>query len=46
MTLDCGGKESYGRLVCRVFLRSGEEVDLDQVKQVSPGKQYQPSLTP
>jgi endonuclease YncB( thermonuclease family) len=32
VTLDCGKEESYGRLVCKVLLPSGEDADLDQVK--------------
>ncbi len=32
VNLDCGGEESYGRLVCKVLLPNGEDVDLDQVK--------------
>ena len=32
VNLDCGGEESYGRLVCKVLLSNGEDVDLDQVK--------------
>jgi endonuclease YncB( thermonuclease family) len=32
VNLDCSGKQSYGRLVCKVLLTNGEDVDLDQVK--------------
>ncbi len=32
VNLDCGDEESYGRLVCKVLLPNGEDVDLDQVK--------------
>lgn len=32
VTLDCNGQETYGRLVCKVLLPNGEDVDLDQVK--------------
>jgi endonuclease YncB( thermonuclease family) len=30
--LDCTGQQSYGRFVCKVFLPSDEDVDLDQIK--------------
>jgi endonuclease YncB( thermonuclease family) len=32
VNLDCGPEESYGRKVCKVLLRNGEDVDLDLVK--------------
>ncbi len=32
VTLDCGGEQSYARLVCKVFLPNGEDVGLDQIK--------------
>lgn len=32
INLDCTNEQSYGRLVCKVLLPSGEDVDLDQVK--------------
>ena len=32
VNLDCTSGESYGRLVCKVLLPNGEDVDLDQVK--------------
>jgi endonuclease YncB( thermonuclease family) len=32
VNLDCTNEQSYGRLVCKVLLHSGEDVDLDQVK--------------
>lgn len=32
VNLDCGKEESYGRLVCKITLLSGEDVCLDQVK--------------
>ncbi len=32
VSLDCNGQETYGRLVCKVLLPTGEDVDLDQVK--------------
>jgi endonuclease YncB( thermonuclease family) len=32
VTLDCNGQETYGRLVYKVLLFNGEDVDLDQIK--------------
>lgn len=32
VSLNCNAQQSYGRLVCDVFLPSGEDVGLDQVK--------------
>src|SRR5258707_1032413 len=32
VNLNCTGEQSYGRLVCKVLLANGEDVDLDQVK--------------
>lgn len=48
VTLDCGKEESYGRLVCKVLLPSGEDADLDQVKAGMAWhyKQYESEQTP
>jgi endonuclease YncB( thermonuclease family) len=32
VNLDCNGEESYKRLICKVLLPNGEDVDLDQIK--------------
>jgi endonuclease YncB( thermonuclease family) len=32
VTLDCEDERSYGRLLCKILLPNGEDVDLDQVK--------------
>lgn len=32
VNLDCNGEESYNRLVCKLLLPNGEDVDLDQIK--------------
>src|SRR5216684_4030803 len=32
VTLECESERSYGRLICKILLPSGEDVDLDQVK--------------
>jgi len=32
VSLDCTGVESYNRLICKVLLPGGEDVDLDQIK--------------
>ena len=32
VNLDCGGGYSYNRLVCKILLTNGEDVDLDQIK--------------
>ena len=32
VNLDCSGGMSYGRLVCKVLLSNGEDVDLEQIK--------------
>jgi endonuclease YncB( thermonuclease family) len=47
VNLDCAGEESYGRLVCKILLPSGEDVDLDQIKAGMAWhyKQYQRSQT-
>ncbi len=47
VSLDCGNEQSYGRLVCRVLLPSGEDTDLDQVKAGLAWhyKQYQDTQT-
>jgi endonuclease YncB( thermonuclease family) len=48
VNLDCSGEQSYGRLVCKVLLTNGEDVDLDQVKagMAWDYKQYLYSQTP
>jgi len=48
VTLDCGGGQSYGRLVCKVLLPKGEDVDLEQVKAGLAWhyKQYQDTQSP
>ena len=48
VNLDCGGEESYGRLVCKVLLPGGEDVDLDQVKAglAWQYKQYESTQNP
>jgi endonuclease YncB( thermonuclease family) len=48
VNLDCGTEQSYGRLVCKVLLPNGEDVDLDQVKAGMAWhyKQYQSQQTP
>ena len=48
VNLDCTNEQSYGRLVCKVLLPSGEDVDLDQVKAGMAWhyKQYAYSQTP
>lgn len=32
VNLDCGGGYSYNRLVCKILLPNGEDVDLDEIK--------------
>jgi endonuclease YncB( thermonuclease family) len=32
VNLDCTGEESYKRLICKIQLLNGEDVDLDQIK--------------
>jgi len=32
VNLDCENERSYGRLICKILLPDGEDVDLDQVK--------------
>ena len=32
VTLDCENERSYGRLICKILLPNGEDLDLDQVK--------------
>jgi endonuclease YncB( thermonuclease family) len=46
--LDCGKEESYGRLVCKVLLRDGEDACLDQVKagMAWQYKQFENEQTP
>lgn len=48
VNLDCGGEESYGRLVCKVLLPGGEDVSLDQVKagMAWQYKQYESAQRP
>jgi len=48
VTLDCTGEVSYGRLVCKVLLPNGDDVDLDQVKVGLAWhyKQYQSEQSP
>ena len=43
VTLDCEDERSYGRLICKILLADGEDVDLDQVKagMASHYKQYE-----
>jgi endonuclease YncB( thermonuclease family) len=45
--LDCGKDESYGRLVCKVMLPTGEDVGLDQVKagEAWHYKEFEPKQT-
>jgi micrococcal nuclease len=48
VTLDCENDRSYGRLICKVLLPDGEDVDLDQVKvgMAWDYRQYQDEQTP
>jgi hypothetical protein len=32
VTVQCENERSYGRLICKILLPSGEDIDLDQVK--------------
>lgn len=48
VSLDCGNERSYGRLICKILLANGEDVDLDQVTAGMAWhyKQYQDEQSP
>jgi endonuclease YncB( thermonuclease family) len=48
VTLQCENERSYGRLICKILLPSGGDVDLDQVKAGMAWhyKQYQDEQSP
>ena len=48
ITLDCENERSYGRLICKILLPNGEDVDLDQVKAGMAWhyKQYEDEQSP
>ncbi len=48
VSLDCEDKTSYGRLICKILLPSGEDICLDQVKAGMAWhyKQYQDEQSP
>lgn len=48
VTLECENERSYGRLICKILLTSGEDVCLDQVKAGMAWhyKQYQDEQSP
>src|SRR5713101_5759996 len=48
VTLECQNERSYGRLICKILLRNGEDVDLDQVKAGMAWhyKQYEDEQSP
>jgi endonuclease YncB( thermonuclease family) len=48
VTLECENERSYGRLICKILLPNGEDVDLDQVKEGMAWhyKQYQDEQSP
>ena len=48
VTLDCENERSYGRLICKILLPNGEDIDLDQVKAGMAWhyKQYQDEQSP
>jgi len=48
VTLDCENERSYGRLICKILLPNGEDIDLDQVKAGMAWhyKQYQDEQGP
>jgi endonuclease YncB( thermonuclease family) len=48
VTLECENDRSYGRLICRVLLPNGDNVDLDQVKTGMAWhyKQYEDEQSP
>jgi endonuclease YncB( thermonuclease family) len=48
VTLECENERSYGRLICKVMLPNGEDVDLDQVKAGMAWhyKQYEDEQSP
>jgi endonuclease YncB( thermonuclease family) len=48
ITLDCENERSYGRLICKIWLPDGQDVDLDQVKigMAWHYKQYEDEQSP
>jgi nuclease-like protein len=48
VTLECESEKSYGRLLCKILLPNGEDVDLDEVKAGMAWhyKQYQDEQSP
>jgi len=48
VTLECENERSYGRLICKILLANGEDVDLDQVKAGMAWhyKQYEDEQSP
>jgi len=48
VNLNCENERSYGRLICKILLPSGEDADLDQVKDGMAWhyKQYQDEQSP
>jgi endonuclease YncB( thermonuclease family) len=48
VTLDCENERSYGRLICKILLPGGEDVDLDQVRDGMAWhyKQYEDEQSP
>jgi endonuclease YncB( thermonuclease family) len=48
VTLECENERSYGRLICKILLPGGEDVDLDQVKAGMAWhyKQYEDEQSP
>jgi endonuclease YncB( thermonuclease family) len=48
VNLDCENERSYGRLICKILLLDGEDVDLDQVKAGMAWhyKQYEDEQSP
>ncbi len=48
VNLECGSERSYGRLICKILLPTGEDACLDQVKAGMAWhyKQYQDDQTP
>jgi endonuclease YncB( thermonuclease family) len=48
VTLECENERSYGRLICKILLPNGEDLDLDQVKAGMAWhyKQYEDEQSP
>jgi len=48
VTLECENERSYGRLICKILLPNGEDIDLDQVKAGMAWhyKQYEDEQSP